>query len=100
MTKARHQTLNSLLNQAVQSSLASSYPMRFQRAQHVDSFHETGREKLRVSRDRRGEVVDVITKKRVADMNVFSPQETLDWRVSVSTENPGGSGMPGSYGLM
>ena len=90
MTKPRHQTLNQLLNTAADSSRSFPAPIRFSRAQHTDSFYTLDRgPKMRVSRDRQGNVVESIVKSRLGDMNVYSPQEALDWRISVSTEEPG-----------
>jgi len=45
---------------------------------------------VRVSRDRAGNIVPggIIRKRRIADLNVFSPREKFDWRVSVSIEEP------------
>ncbi|EIW68593.1 hypothetical protein TREMEDRAFT_31680 [Tremella mesenterica DSM 1558] len=93
MTKTQNQSLNRLLNSATESSLSTPFPIRFFRAQHVDSFHEMsgpGRGKVRVSRDKNGNVVEggCIVKNRIGDLNVYSPQEVFDWRVSVSTEEP------------
>ena len=51
---------------------------------------QRGGGKIRVSRDRSGRVIEngVIRKKRIGDVNVYSPREAFDWRVSVSTEEP------------
>jgi len=59
----------------------------------VDSFYpsETSdREKVRVTRDEKtGNVVEVMKKIRLGDLNIFSPQRSADWRVSVNLENSG-----------
>lgn len=95
MTKAQNIQINGLLNGAVESSIHSPFPMQFYRAQHVDSFYNTsstlrGGGKIRVSRDRAGNVIEggSIKKKRIADLNIFCPKAPFDLRVSVSTEEP------------
>lgn len=91
-TQAQNVSLNRLLNQATELSQRSPYPIKFYRAQHTDSFHGgSGRDgKVRVSRDRAGRIVEngVIRKRRLGDLNVFSPREAFDWRVSVNVEEP------------
>lgn len=100
MTKQQHASLNTLLNGAVQDGAGA---VRFAREQHVDALyapppgllesigHAGGHghnDKVRVSRDKRGAVVATIVKTRVADLNVHSPAEAFDWRISLSTETP------------
>lgn len=97
----QNQSLNRLLNSITSESQKSPYPIQFQRAQHVDSFYGGGNHhgKARVSRTRDGQVIEngVMRKTRIGDLNVFSPREGFDWRVSVSTEEPGQSSSPVKY---
>jgi hypothetical protein len=90
MSKAHHTSLNKLLNSAVQGSMHTANPLHFDRAQHVDSFYGGRGGKTRVSRDRGGNIVEngVVRKRRIADLNIFSPNEVFDWRVSASVEDP------------
>ncbi|RSH90096.1 mRNA-capping enzyme subunit beta [Saitozyma podzolica] len=91
MTKQQNQSLNNLLNSAAQSSLSSPFPVRFSRARQIDSFYDgSGGGKIRVSRDRAGQVIPngVIRKRRLGDLNITCPGEALDFRVSVNTEDP------------
>ncbi|ORX33526.1 CYTH-like domain-containing protein [Kockovaella imperatae] len=91
MHKRMNQNLNGLLNSAFQSSQQSPAPIKFFREQHSDSFYGGQRgHKLRVSRDRAGNLLPggCIVKHRIGDLNVHSPNELFDWRVSVSTEEP------------
>lgn len=97
MSKAQHASINNLLNSAVRDSRGA---VRFSREQHVDSLyapppgfleghgHHGHNDKVRVSTDRGGAVVATIVKTRLADLNVYSPGECFDWRVSLSTETP------------
>lgn len=98
MSKQQHASINNLLNSAVQDSRGA---VRFSREQHVDSLyppppgllesighHGSHNDKVRVSTDRGGNVVGTIVKTRLADLNVYSPGECFDWRVSLSTETP------------
>lgn len=97
MTKKQNQSLNNLLNSITSASNTdpSLFPIKFYRARHIDSFYNIssshrGGGKVRVSRDREGNVVrdGVIRKKRIADLNVTSPRSAFDWRVSINTEEP------------
>ncbi|ORY23816.1 CYTH-like domain-containing protein [Naematelia encephala] len=91
MLKHRNKQLNQLLNTAAAAAQTSPVPVRFFRARHTDSFHDSGRgDKVRVTRDRDNEdqVVAVIKKKRLSNLNVYNPNQALDWRVSVSIEEP------------
>lgn len=90
MTKAQHGSLNRLLNSAVEGSMQTPNRLQFFRARHVDTFYSSHGGKTRVSRDRAGNVVEngVVRKRRIADLNVYSPREAFDWRVSASVEDP------------
>lgn len=89
-------SLNKLLNEAAMSSQSTPHPMRFFRAKQYDMFYSDpsgSGGKIRVSRDSTTkQLIDggVVMKRRLADLNVHSPREEFDWRVSVSTEDPGG----------
>ncbi|WWD00125.1 hypothetical protein V866_007033 [Kwoniella sp. B9012] len=94
MHPQQHKTLNNLLNQAAQSSVnlaPQQGRVKFSRSKLTDSFHGAGGRngKVRVSRSREtGEVVEVVKKRRVADMNVYCPGAAFDWRISVNVEEP------------
>jgi polynucleotide 5'-triphosphatase len=59
----------------------------------VDSFYDTDgndRNKTRVTRNEKtGEVVECIQKRKLGDLNIYSPKRAADWRVSVNVEVPG-----------
>ncbi|KAK4685012.1 polynucleotide 5'-triphosphatase, partial [Tremellales sp. Uapishka_1] len=88
--QSQHTSLNNLLNHATEVSAQSPRRIHFQRAQTIDTFHggsqQTGR--VRVSTDRSGNLVECIRKQRIADLNIYSPREQFDWRVSLSVEEP------------
>jgi len=97
MTKHQNMTFNQLLNGATQTSNQpqSPFPIQFFRAKQIDTFYsisssQRGGGKVRVSRDKAGNVIEggVIIKKNEGNLNVYSPRTALDWRVSVSTEQP------------
>ncbi|WRT65195.1 uncharacterized protein IL334_002138 [Kwoniella shivajii] len=94
MHPQQHRTLNGLLNEAAQQSVTLS-PERgrvhFSRSKLTDSFHGGGgrQGKVRVSRNREtGQVVEVVRKRRIADLNVYCPGAAFDWRISVNVEEP------------
>lgn len=88
--RENHATLNRLLNSTVESSQRSPTPLRFFRAQQIDSFYQARGGKVRVSRDRQGNVVPdgVVRKRRLGDLNVVSPREAFDFRISANVEEP------------
>lgn len=67
--------------------------MKYERQHEVDCFHrmpEIGGS-VRVTRDAQSMIVKdkgIIKKKRLADINVFSPNRALDYRISVNVEEP------------
>ncbi|WWC87344.1 uncharacterized protein L201_002233 [Kwoniella dendrophila CBS 6074] len=92
----QHKTLNNLLNQAAQSSVnltSNQGKVHFSRSKLTDSFHGGGSGnrsgKVRVSRSREtGQIVEVVKKRRIADLNVYCPNAAFDWRISVNVEEP------------
>ncbi|WVQ83876.1 hypothetical protein IAT38_006020 [Cryptococcus sp. DSM 104549] len=85
--------LNSVLNQAVerQASLPrGAGRVGFSRSKLTDSFYNLrGQGKVRVSRDRdTKEVVQVVQKRRIGDLNVYCPGVMYDLRISVNVEEP------------
>ncbi|WVR04285.1 hypothetical protein IAU60_001285 [Kwoniella sp. DSM 27419] len=92
----QYKVFNNLLNQAVQTSQSlpsSQGKVHFSRSKLNDSFYGSGGRggKIRVSRDREtGQIIPggVITKRRVADLNVYCPNMPFDWRISINVEQP------------
>lgn len=42
--------------------------------------------------DKTGQIVECLEKAKLANLNVFSPNEEFDWRISVNSEVPGECG--------
>ena len=57
----------------------------------VDSFYQSdGNDKIRVTRDEdTGTVLETMKKIRLGDLNIYSPKNMADWRISVNLEVPG-----------
>lgn len=101
----QHKSYNQLLNALVESRAPPSTLTRisYSHSKEIDSFHphSQGPGKIRVTRAQRtGEIKAVVEKRRVADMNIYSPQRGFDWRISVSLEEPGQSPFPPSFLLL
>ncbi|KAF7314304.1 mRNA-capping enzyme subunit beta [Mycena kentingensis (nom. inval.)] len=95
MSMQQHRHFNNRLNELKVSSSQPSFagsPLGYQHLHLVDSFYasEGARDqKIRVTRNEKtGEVIECLRKTRVADLNVYSPKRSVDWRVSVSVETP------------
>jgi hypothetical protein len=68
--------------------------MKYERQQEIDCFYR-GREgagsKIRVTKDAKTMVTKekgIVMKKRLADINIYSPNQSLDYRISVNVEEP------------
>lgn len=92
MSDAQHQKINGLLNKAVEQS---SGKITYQRQKEVDLFYsdERGgidsRSKIRVTKDEESWATkSTIMKKRLNDINVYCPNRTLDYRISINVEEP------------
>lgn len=96
MSAAQHRHYNTLLNQLQQQSREPTHPsspLGYKHVKLVDSFYASDnprdREKIRVTRDEKtGTVLEVMTKIRLGDLNIYCPKRTADWRVSVNLEVP------------
>jgi hypothetical protein len=99
--------MNNFLNETVKNSMPAADPKRiplsYAHKKERDTFYEVNpnelppvirqnlnprhKPKVRVTTDQRtGEVIAKIIKCRVADIDVYSPRTTVDWRVSVNLE--------------
>lgn len=99
--------MNNFLNETVKNSMPAAHPKRiplsYAHKKERDTFYEVNpnelppvirqnlnprhKPKVRVTTDQRtGEVIAKIIKCRVADIDVYSPRTTVDWRVSVNLE--------------
>lgn len=66
--------------------------LKYNHTHLVDEFYPSpdgSRDKIRVTFDEgTGKVVQCVRKKRLGDLNVYSPKRNADWRVSVNLEVP------------
>jgi hypothetical protein len=103
-SQRQHAALNQLLNTTTEESArwrpdpsippqlqSKPWPIRYKRERQIDEFYQYEGQsrggKIRVSRNKEtGEVIEVIRKKRYADLNVANGGEPFDFRVSLSTE--------------
>jgi polynucleotide 5'-triphosphatase len=77
-----------VLNQLVTDS---SKGVKYERQTEVDCFHRQPEGSVRVTRDAKTMKIKdkgIMRKKRLADINVFSPNRELDYRISVNVEVP------------
>ena len=99
MTQSQHANYNKLLNARVEEQSSPEYqgvPIRYKHTYELDAFHETTAGRIRVTytmdKTRKNKTLKengCVLKHRLADLNVFWPNQPFDFRVSVSTENPG-----------
>ncbi|UZJ53152.1 hypothetical protein CBS101457_002472 [Exobasidium rhododendri] len=88
MSESQHRKINGVLNTIVQDQ---SQGMRYERQQEIDCFHRTPEGSVRVTRDAKTMIVKekgIMRKRRLADINIFSPNRALDYRISVNVEVP------------
>ncbi|PPQ75512.1 hypothetical protein CVT24_013186 [Panaeolus cyanescens] len=110
MSSNQHRHFNNLLNQLKTASDQPNHPstpLGYTHHYLVDSFfppsdqglslgHPYDREKIRVTRDEKsGTVIESVRKIRLGDLNIVSPKNLADWRVSVNLEVP----MPHPVGI-
>lgn len=92
MSESQHKKINAVLNQLVTDQ---SKGVRYERQHEIDCFHSIpeGGGKVRVTRDAKTMIVKekgIMRKRRLADINIFSPNRALDYRISVNVEVPEG----------
>ncbi|GBC00043.1 hypothetical protein RclHR1_03720004 [Rhizophagus clarus] len=94
MTLEQHKSFNELLNKRFIETKSSSHkgqPVEYKHTYEIDKFYDTKGGRIRVTRDRKtGEIVEggIVQKVRVADLNIYSPNTCLDYRISVNREIP------------
>lgn len=100
MSMQQHQIYNKLLNELVAYSAQHMPPhehMHYEHRKETDSFYdlvsaETGeKEHIRVTRDNKTQRPGphrAVIKKRIADLNVYCPNQPYDYRISINTETP------------
>ena len=99
--------MNNFLNEAVKASMPQAglnrIPLSYAHKRERDTFYEVPpqelppliqnymnprhKPKVRVTTDQKtGEILAKIIKCRLADLDVYSPQTSVDWRISVNIE--------------
>ncbi|CAG8751109.1 10734_t:CDS:2, partial [Funneliformis caledonium] len=95
MTLEQHRHFNELLNKRFTETKSSTFkgkPIEYKHTYETDRFYIVGNGKIRVtSNQKTGEVVSS-KKIRVANLDIYSPNTKLDYRISVNLERP--RGMP------
>lgn len=99
MSMEHHRHFNKLLNEVVtfSASMPPAEHVTYRHQKEIDYFFdehipETGRvEHLRVTRDAQTLQVKpggIVSKQRIADINIHSPNHPFDFRISINTEMP------------
>ncbi|KAJ2376491.1 mRNA-capping enzyme subunit beta [Coemansia sp. RSA 2607] len=92
MTLQQHAMFNKLLNQRVDETRRPEYRgsrVEYKHTKEVDHFYRIDGTRVRVTTDKEtGQVLSVITKNRVADLNIYSPRTKLDIRITINEEQP------------
>ncbi|KAF9274493.1 mRNA-capping enzyme subunit beta [Linnemannia elongata] len=89
MTVAQHAHFNRCLNKSVEMSQHSESKVAYKHTYETDQFFTVQGKKTRVSRDQKtNAVIGTIQKRRIADLDIFSPRRPFDYRISVNVEEP------------
>ncbi|KAJ1813365.1 mRNA-capping enzyme subunit beta [Coemansia sp. RSA 2599] len=92
MTLQQHAMFNKLLNQRVDETRRPEFRgsrVEYKHTKEIDHFYKVGGTRVRVTTDKEsGQVLSVITKNRIADLNIFSPRTKLDIRITINEERP------------
>jgi polynucleotide 5'-triphosphatase len=91
----QHKHYNTLLNRLKTEPPLPSHvgsPLDYSHRYLVDSFYAVegnDKEKIRVTRDEKtGTTLECMRKLRLGNLNIYSPKNAADWRVSVNLEIP------------
>ncbi|KAL4400730.1 mRNA-capping enzyme subunit beta [Malassezia pachydermatis] len=99
MSMKQHASFNKLLNELVaySTTLPEHERITYKHQKETDFFYDVQMQDtgetvhLRVTRDSKTQSVKpngVVTKQRIADLNVFCPARAYDYRISINTETP------------
>jgi len=71
-------------------------PLDYKHTKQIDSSYQFPNEpnsrnaqKIRVTRDPQGNVLETIIKENKGHLNIYSPRTAFDWRVSINNERKG-----------
>ncbi|KAJ2685739.1 mRNA-capping enzyme subunit beta [Coemansia spiralis] len=91
MTVQQHAMFNKLLNQRVDETRRPEFRgsrIEYKHTKEIDHFYRVDGTRLRVTTDKEsGQVLAVITKTKIADLNIFSPRTKLDIRITINEES-------------
>ncbi|KAF8959556.1 mRNA-capping enzyme subunit beta, partial [Entomortierella lignicola] len=91
MTQGQHAHFNNILNIRHQESQKLEHQIVYKHTYEVDQFFSGPGGKVRVTRNQKtNEVVEngIVRKDRIANLDVYSPKNAFDFRVSVNVEIP------------
>ncbi|KAF9360165.1 mRNA-capping enzyme subunit beta, partial [Mortierella sp. NVP85] len=94
MNRDQHAYFNKVLNTRLEQAnkeTSREQHIRYFHTYEIDQFFSTSEGKARVTRDQKtNEVIPdgIIRKERIADLDVYSPRNAFDYRISVNIEHP------------
>ncbi|CAE6486126.1 unnamed protein product [Rhizoctonia solani] len=89
MPQQAHKHYNGLLNKLVAQAVPGQARVKYSHTKLVDEFYGEGGDKIRLTRDEKtGKVAACVRKKRIANLDVHSPKQNVDWRISINVEEP------------
>ncbi|KAJ2843276.1 mRNA-capping enzyme subunit beta, partial [Coemansia erecta] len=90
MTLQQHAAFNRLLNQRVDETRRPEFRgsrIVYSHTKEIDHFYKIEGMRIRVTTEKdSGRVISVITKTKVADLNIYSPRTKLDIRITINEE--------------
>ncbi|KAG0047960.1 mRNA-capping enzyme subunit beta [Gryganskiella cystojenkinii] len=92
MSLAQHAHFNKILNKRLEQTRQPGFPgtqIGYKHTKEIDQFFKNGNEKTRVTLDQADKkVVGIVRKDRIADLDIFSPRNPFDFRITVNIEVP------------
>ncbi|ORX74706.1 mRNA triphosphatase CET1, partial [Linderina pennispora] len=92
MKLQQHAHFNKLLNQRVDETRRADFRgtrVAYKHTKEVDHFYRVDGTRVRVTTNKEtGQVIGVITKNRIASLDIYSPRTKLDIRISINEEQP------------
>ncbi|KAJ2888116.1 mRNA-capping enzyme subunit beta, partial [Coemansia aciculifera] len=90
MTLQQHASFNKLLNHRVDETRRPEFRgsrIEYKHTKEIDHFYRVDGTRIRVTTDKEsGQVLGVITKNKIADLNIYSPRTKLDIRITINEE--------------
>ncbi|KAJ1951870.1 mRNA-capping enzyme subunit beta, partial [Dipsacomyces acuminosporus] len=92
MTLPQHAQFNKILNQRVDETRRPDFKgsrVEYKHTKEIDHFYRIDGTRIRVTTNKEsGDVIGVITKNKIADLNIYSPRTKLDIRITINEESP------------